>query len=158
MLSERNLAPELDLLILSFPMHFAWEVLQAPLFASMQMATHMDGIRICLQATLGDMVIALLAFWTASILTGTRQWAVRPARWATVAWFGVGIVITIVLEFYSTEISARWSYGASMPRLPLTGTGITPLLQWVVIPMIVLWYLRRIGVRAGSDAGQKGHR
>ena len=47
-------SPEADLVMLSFPLHFTWEILQAPLFASMSGASHLVGIRICLQATLGD--------------------------------------------------------------------------------------------------------
>ena len=78
MSNVREIAPEVDLLILSFPMHFAWEFLQAPLFSSMETVSHIDGIRICLQATLGDMVIALVAFWAAALLAGTRHWVFVP--------------------------------------------------------------------------------
>ncbi|MDZ4134609.1 MAG: hypothetical protein U1D06_03305 [Paracoccaceae bacterium] len=148
MRTDYRIAPETDLLILSFPMHFTWEFLQAPLFSSMQAATHMDGIRICLQAALGDMGIVLAAYWAVSILTGTRQWVSRPSRRAIVVWLVVGLAITIGIEFFSTEIIGRWNYGASMPRLPLIGTGIAPLLQWIVVPMLVLWYMRRLSQRA----------
>ena len=144
MSSKRRVPPELDLLILSFPMHFTWEFLQAPLFRNMQNATHLDGIRICLQATVGDMVIALIAFWVASVLAGTRRWAAQPDRRSIAAWLSTGIAVTLAIEFYSTEVTARWLYGASMPRLPLIGTGIAPVAQWIVIPMMVLWYMRRL--------------
>lgn len=142
--SAQRVPPEIDLLILSFPMHFTWEFLQAPLFRNMQDATHMDGIRICLQATLGDMIIVLIAFWAAAGLTGTRQWLAQPNRRAILAWLSTGLAFTVVLEYYSTEIAGRWIYGTSMPRLPVIGTGITPVLQWIVIPLIVLWYMHRL--------------
>ena len=148
MSSTQRVPPELDLLILSFPLHFTWEFLQAPLFRNMQGATHMDGIRICLQATLGDMVIALIAFWVASFLAGTRQWAAQSSRRAIAAWLLTGLAITVALEFYSTEVADRWTYGASMPRLPVIGTGIAPLIQWIVIPLLVLWYMRRLSAKA----------
>lgn len=39
----------------------------------------------------------------------------------------------------------RWSYGPSMPLL--LGVGVSPLAQWVVVPVVMLWlakrYLRR---------------
>ena len=35
-------------------------------------------------------------------------------------------------------------YAAAMPRLPFLGTGLGPLGQWVVVPMIVIWYLHRL--------------
>ncbi len=151
MSSKQSVIPELDLLILSFPVHFTWEFLQAPLFRNMQTATHMEGIRICLQATLGDMVIALVAFWMASVLAGTRQWIARPNRRTIAAWLSTGLALTFVLEFYSTEVMARWVYGASMPRLPLIGTGLAPVAQWIVIPLLVLWYMRRLSADASCS-------
>ena len=144
MSNVREIAPEVDLLILSFPMHFAWEFLQAPLFSSMETVSHIDGIRICLQATLGDMVIALVAFWAAALLAGTRHWVGHPGNRALVLFIGSGLGITAGIEFLSTEVLDRWTYGAAMPRLPLIGTGLTPILQWTLIPTIVIWYLRRL--------------
>ncbi len=148
MSSKRRVPPELDLLILSFPMHFTWEFLQAPLFRSMQDVSHMDGLRICLQATLGDMVIALIAFWSASFLAGTRRWAAQPNRCSIAAWLSTGVAITLAIEFYSTEVTPRWAYGTSMPRLPLVGTGMAPVAQWLVVPILVLWYLRRLSAKS----------
>ena len=142
--NERQIAPEVDLLILSFPMHFTWEFLQAPLFISMETVTHIEGIRICLQATLGDMVIALVAYWAAAFLAGTRHWVGRPDNKALVLFVGVGLGITMAIEFLSTGILDRWAYGTAMPRLPLIETGLAPVLQWALIPTLVLWYMRRL--------------
>lgn len=76
MKSGTRVAPEVDVLILSFPMHSAWEFLQAPLFRSMEPLSHFEGILVCLQATLGDMALVLVAFWTTCLVTGTRHWPV----------------------------------------------------------------------------------
>ncbi len=144
MASRYRIVPEADVVLLSFPMHFTWEFLQAPLFRSMEPLSHFDGIRVCLQATLGDMVLALVAFWTTSIVTGTRRWHVRPDARAIAIWLVSGLVMTVVIEFLSTEILDRWTYAEAMPRLPLVGTGLGPFGQWVVVPMIVLWYMNRL--------------
>ena len=56
----------------------------------------------------------------------------------------VGLIATIALEYLNTEILGRWTYGPEMPRLPILGTGLAPIAQWVVIPIVVLWYLRRL--------------
>ena len=144
MSNERPIAPEVDLLILSFPIHSTWEFLQAPLFSNMETATHIEGISICLQATLGDMVIALVAFWAAALLAGTRHWVGRPNYRAFVLFIGTGLGITVGIEFLSTEILDRWVYAAAMPRVPFVGTGLAPILQWALIPAVVLWYMRRL--------------
>ena len=45
-----------------------------------------------------------------------------------------------------------WSYGASMPRVPGTGLGVSPLAQFVALPLLVLFWLlpRRWGFDSGS--------
>ncbi|GIL02585.1 MAG: hypothetical protein BroJett030_24840 [Alphaproteobacteria bacterium] len=135
---------EADLLILSFLGHFAWELLQAPLFASLDGADHVTGILICLRATLGDMVIALSAYWAAAIAGGGRRWVTRPGVRDIAVFVATGLIATVVLEHLSTEVLDRWSYGSAMPRLPVLGTGLAPILQWLIVPTIVLWYLMRL--------------
>lgn len=142
---------EFDLLLLAFPMHFTWEILQAPLFRSMQEVSHMEGIRTCLHATLGDMAIMLLAYWLTALVAKTRHWVARPSRSAIATWLLSGLATTIALEFYSTEVTHRWTYSASMWRLPLAGTGIAPVMQWILLPLLVLWYLRRLSAAAGCS-------
>ncbi len=140
---SRRLPPEIDLLVLSFLGHFAWEILQAPLFASMRNTDHFLGIAICLQATFGDLAIALTAFWCAAIVGKSKNWFATQGNLATSVFFAFGLVATIGLEYLNTEITNRWSYDGLMPLLPILGTGLTPILQWFFVPMVVLWYMRR---------------
>jgi hypothetical protein len=46
--------------------------------------------------------------------------------------------ITVAIEWLATEVWHRWSYAADMPTLPLVGTGLVPLLQWLVLPPLVV--------------------
>jgi len=39
-----------------------------------------------------------------------------------------------IQEWLNINIRRSWSYTATMRVLPLLGTGLTPLLQWVVVP------------------------
>ena len=144
MAARYRIAPETDVLLLSLPMHFTWEFLQVPLFSSMEPLSHFEGIRVCLQATLGDMALVLVAFWATCIVTGARHWHARPETRAIAVWLGTGLLLTVMIEYLSTEILDRWAYAAAMPRLPLVGTGLGPLGQWIVVPMIVLWYMNRL--------------
>lgn len=52
-------------------------------------------------------------------------------------------VITIILEALSTGPLERWGYTPSMPTLPILGTGIFPLFQWIVLPPLTIWFVRR---------------
>ena len=148
---KRAVPVEIDLLILSFLGHFAWELLQAPLFSSLQSTGHFEGVLICLRATIGDLGIALAAFYCAAWLGGGRGWVSRPTSGAVILFLGFGLVTTIGLEFVSTEVLNRWSYGPAMPQLPMVGTGIAPLLQWLIVPTLVLWYLKRLVKNIDSE-------
>ncbi len=47
----------------------------------------------------------------------------------------------------------RWQYGELMPIVPVIGVGASPVAQWVILPLIQLWFVKRqiIGGR-GVDA------
>jgi hypothetical protein len=62
---------------------------------------------------------------------------------------GVGLVTTITFETLATGALERWAYSDAMPRLPVVGTGLLPVIQWLVIPPLVVWFVRRqIGARS----------
>jgi hypothetical protein len=46
----------------------------------------------------------------------------------------LGIAYTILSEWLNVEIRRRWSYTPAMPVIPWIGTGLTPLLQWLIVP------------------------
>jgi len=152
----RRLPPEVDLLILSFLGHFAWELLQAPLFVSLSQTEHFAGIAICLKATLGDLAIALAAFWCAAIVGKTRIWIADASMASLAVFFAVGLLATITLEYLHIEVTGRWAYDKVMPTLPILGTGLSPILQWLFVPAFVLWYMRRLTPRTSEEAHNPG--
>lgn len=135
--------PEVPIALFSFLLHFVWEFLQVPTFAGMAAMSHWDGIKFCTAATRGDVGFALFAFWAASALAGSRQWIQMRRRVPFVVFIAVGIVLTVAFEYYYMTISHRWSYFGLMPLVPPLGTGLSPLVQWIVIPPLVLWLTRR---------------
>jgi len=50
----------------------------------------------------------------------------------------LGAGYTIFSEWLNVEIRRTWSYTASMPVVPFLGTGLTPLLQWLIVPGLAL--------------------
>jgi hypothetical protein len=47
---------------------------QMPFFANIQTVFHWKGVKICSQATFGDMMIALIAFWSVAGIVRSRSW------------------------------------------------------------------------------------
>ena len=135
--------PEAPLALFAFLLHFAWEILQAPAFEGMAEMPHWQAAKLCLSATNGDVVITLAAFWSASLVAGSRHWVARRRPVPVLAYMAVGLAATVVLELYHTSVSHRWSYSDLMPLVPPFGTGLLPVLQWLVIPPMALWLAKR---------------
>jgi hypothetical protein len=45
-----------------------------PFFEGMADAPHWEGVKFCTRATVGDTAIALIAFWGAAAVAGSRDW------------------------------------------------------------------------------------
>ena len=54
-----------------------------------------------------------------------------------------GAVVFIEWLATSGHWVQSWSYLPAMPLLPGTGIGVAPLLQWVLLPLLTVWYVRR---------------
>lgn len=140
-LSDRY--PELPLAGFGFLVHFAWEMLQVPWFTGMVEASHGAVVWLCTKATGGDVFILLVAFWLGSSVVGRRGWLAHGSRAAATVVVVTGLAITVGFEYLAIGVLGRWSYDDAMPVLPVVGTGLLPLLQWLLLPPLILWLSRR---------------
>ena len=143
--------PEFVIVVFSFLLHFVWEFVQIPTYTGMAEMQHWEGTKLCLSATFGDVGFALTAFSLTSAAARSRQWLNAPKSWQVALFVTVGIALTVGFEFYYTQISLRWTYSELMPLVPPFGTGLSPLVQWLVIPPLVLWFTRRHMTGAQKD-------
>ena len=144
--------PEFNVLVFSALLNLAWEFWQVPFFRGIADRPHWLGVKACTQATFGDAAMTLAAFWITAMFAGTRGWILRPRKRDIAMFIGLGLAATVILEALAVGALGRWAYAGAMPRLPILGTGLLPLLQWLILPLVVLWFVRRqIGVR---DSGQ----
>ena len=135
--------PEINVAVFSFLLNFIWEMWQIPFFAALSTAPHWVGVAACTQATVGDAAISLVAFWSVAALARSRWWIIHSTPSEVVGFIAVGVVITIVFEALATGPLERWSYTPLMPTVPVLGTGILPLVQWIVLPPLTVWFVRR---------------
>jgi len=136
-------APETNVVVFAFLLNFPWEFWQLPFFASTSTHLRPEEIASCTLATLGDSVIALVAYWAVAGWARSRAWVLRPTLARLAAFVTVGVVITVVVERLATGVFERWAYAESMPVVPILRVGLLPLLQWVVVPPTVVWFVRR---------------
>lgn len=136
---------ELNVAVFALLLNFPWEILQAPLFAGMADGPFIDAIKGCAQGTLGDAVIMLLAYWTVSGVAGSRNWILAPGGRQLSLFMAIGVLITAAIEWLATRgyWVQSWNYSPAMPVVPGIGVGIFPLLQWIILPLLVVWFVRR---------------
>lgn len=135
--------PEVNIAIFSLLLNFVWEIWQAPFFAGMPDASHWEAVKGCTRATTGDVAIMLAAFWGMAMVKRSRAWFLHD-RWRDVAAFtSIGFAITVLMEWLATGPLNRWAYADTMPVVPLLGVGLLPALQWLLLPPLVLWFVRR---------------
>lgn len=135
--------PETNLAFFGFLLHFAWEMLQLPLFVVAAELTAREAILHCTRATGGDLIITFAAFLGASVSVRTRHWIVRRDPTAIAVFILSGLSITIAFEYLAIGPLSRWTYAESMPIVPILQIGATPILQWLLLPVILLWITRR---------------
>lgn len=138
--------PETNLLMFAVLLNYSWELTQAPLYQGLATAAYWTVVKGCARATLGDAFIMLVAYWSIAGIARNRWWFVRAARLPFVGFLGIGIVLTIVIERLALRSSWSgwgWRYSEAMPLVPWLEIGLTPLLQWLTLPVVTLWLVRR---------------
>ncbi|MDN3519827.1 hypothetical protein QWY84_19670 [Aquisalimonas lutea] len=140
--------PEFNVVLFAWLLNYPWEFLQVPFFRDMPTADHWEAIVLCTRAAGGDTLIALFAFWVVALAWRKRGWVLRPHSGHVAAFVLVGVAVTVGFEWHATVVADRWAYASRMPVVPVIGTGLSPLLQWIVLPPLVVWLVRRqIGPR-----------
>ena len=122
-----------------------WEVAQLPLYMIWTDASPAAIAFAVLHCTAGDLLIAASSLFGALLLAGHPCWPVQR-YWSTAIWaIAGGFAYTVFSEILNTQIRGSWSYRDHMPTLPWIGVGLSPLAQWIVIPVAAfLWLQHRV--------------
>ncbi len=140
--SSRWLAALRTYLVVSVVGHLAWETVQLPLYTIWSTGTVRELAFAVLHCTGGDILIALATLAAALVLIGDPAWPSHRFKRVGVLTVGFGIGYTAFSEWLNAGVRGNWTYSDWMPTLPWTGTGLSPFLQWVVIPTLALLALR----------------
>ena len=119
-------------------LNLAWEIAQLPAYAIWTSGSPRFIAFAVAHCTAGDVLIGLATLATALVLTRAGPIAAWPlVRIGAVA-TALAAGYTVYSEWVNVEIRGSWTYSELMPRLPVTGTGLAPLAQWIIIPGLAL--------------------
>jgi hypothetical protein len=119
-------------------LHLIWEAVQLPLYTIWNTGSPPEIAFAVFHCTVGDFMIATLSLVMALVCFGGPAWPHQRFIPVMVATLAFGIAYTIYSEYLNTAVRKAWAYSELMPTLPLLGTGLSPLLQWIVVPMVGL--------------------
>ena len=135
---------------LAFILNLAWEIAHVRLY-TIWMETDGPGIAwAVLHCSLGDVVIALAMFALAGIVLWRMDWPMsQPLTGGAILVIGA-LAYTAWSEWHNVYRAGSWGYTASMPTI--FGIGLSPLLQWLILPPLMVGAYRA-GTRALDLSG-----
>lgn len=157
--SERDWLSALRVyLAASAVMHLVWEVAQLPLYTIWRTGSVGEITFAVLHCTAGDVMIATLLLVAALVAFGSAAWPASSLQRVVAAVVSLGMGYTVYSEWINTVVRKSWAYTDAMPILPVLGTGLSPLLQWLIVPAVALWAATHLGTSTGSSRAETERR
>jgi hypothetical protein len=141
-LSSPSRVLALRYLLIATAANLVWEAAQLPLYLIWRTATRSELAYALVHCTLGDLVILTAALLIGLLLGADDLWPVRCYSRVALLASALGVSATIVGEWLNVEVWGRWAYAPAMPVLPPFGTGLSPFLQWLLIPPVAFFIAR----------------
>lgn len=133
------------IIVLSFLLNFAWELIQIPLYKdSFYSIGH---IAFCALASLADAIMVLLLYFGFAVIFRNLFWKEHQKWNRIVMVILIGGTGAVLAEIRHLSIGT-WAYSGSMPIIPVINVGISPVLQFMVLPLLIyflsFYYLKKI--------------
>ena len=92
-----------------------------------------------LHCALGDVLILLGCFWLVALIWRDRRWIAAGRLAPRLLFVALGLAYTAASELLNTRFFLSWAYAPEMPHI--FGIGLAPILQWLLIPSVLLFIL-----------------
>jgi len=129
-------------------LNLGWEFAHLPLY-ELDTAEPLTVVAYVIHCTAGDGVIALGSYIVAAASTRDPVWPLRDSRAGIVIACAAAVAYTAWSEWRNVYVAANWAYADTMPTI--AGVGVSPLLQWTLLPPVARWLLRRRGTTSLPD-------
>ena len=124
------------ILALAFVLDFLWEMAQMPLFKNMPFTGRTT--LFCALATIADCIMVLLLYLGFGLIYKDPMWFrkpdILPVLFLIIAG-GVGAVLAERQHLFE----GNWAYNSYMPLVPVVDVGLSPILQFMVLPATIYY-------------------
>ena len=120
-----------------------WEFAHLPLYTLWETGSTSEVVFAALHCTGGDILIGLSSVMLALFLVGSATWPSARSRRVVLFTILIGLFYTLFSEWLNIEVREAWAYRDIMPVVPGIDAGLSPVMQWIVIPLAAFhWALR----------------
>lgn len=123
-------------------LNLIWEIAQLPLYTLWHEQSAQTIVFSVLHCGIGDVLIAALALLSAVLIFGNSAWPRRRYLSVASGTIAAGLIYTLYSEWMNVAVRKSWAYSDAMPQA--FGIGVSPMLQWLIVPALVFWRLKRI--------------
>jgi len=127
--------------LLALVLHGLWETAQLPLYTLWEDTNRQRVLSYLFHCIAGDILIATTLFLSVAAIFRDSAWPVHWPWRGGLVMITAGLAYTVFSEWYNVYRASAWVYAASMPLI--AGIGLTPLLQWLVVPIFMIVIIRR---------------
>lgn len=117
-----------------FLLNLIWELAHGPLYKDYKY--DWDHIPFCILASITDMLTLLLMLFGFGLWYKNIFWIKQFSFSKCFLIILTGGLSTTFLEMWHID-RGDWSYGLSMPLIPIVNVGISPVLQFTILPLII---------------------
>ena len=124
------------ILILAILLNLAWEMIQMPLYKNMEPG--LQSTIFCGMASLADALMVVLLYYGLALVYKEAFWIKKAKILQIVALMMAGSIGAVFAELRHVS-SGSWSYTDAMPLVPVINVGLSPVLQFMLLPAIIYY-------------------
>jgi hypothetical protein len=121
-------------IVVSFLLNLAWELIQLPLYKNADY--NFNHIAFCTLATVADALMVLLLYLVFASILKNIFWIqnIKLQQMAIVVLVGGAGAVLSEMRHLSL---GSWAYSDSMPLIPYINVGISPVFQFMLLPLLI---------------------
>lgn len=131
-------------LLFAFLFNTAWEISQIPLYN--EGVYSLSHILFCVLASVADAIMVLLIYFGFSFIYKNPLWVKKMALSKIILLIVTGGIGAVLAETRHLSIQT-WSYATTMPIIPVVNVGLSPVLQFMILPLLIYWVAFKLAVR-----------
>ena len=120
----------------AFVLNFVWELAQMPLYKNAPY--DLAHIAFCALASVADVIMVLLIYFCFALIYKNPLWVKTLTVSSIFLLILVGGLGAIVAEMRHLS-AGNWAYDDDMPIIPIGNVGLSPLLQFMLLPTLIYY-------------------